>query len=777
MTEVDTSPDSMDDLGSAYDALSSHVILVIDSGPEESSLLVEAIRRHRTSRYSQRHLYFDAGGGDTSSIARLREWLQMADPAPSGLHYEEMLRLRSVIVDWDRVPNAIAYCEEVRLAYPCLALFAVFSADEAEIIADFRNARLGDAPVVYSGPGRYVATTRELGADLSRAIDLRYEAPYWDSLRWYSKHPIISFHALPLGQSRSLSQSLTDFAAFYGKQHFAAETSLSTSPLDSLLTPRSTIKLAQSKAAYAFGVSIGLDDDAAGSFGTRFSTNGTSTANAVVISAFVRPGDYVLMEQTAHISHFNALAAVHAKPVLLRPLLNRCGGIGPIPLEVFKEGLRDVIRRRNTLPAAVILTNPTFDGLFYKPLRVVEAIREVLENHWQQGRNAPGFDSLLASLHRRTDGEPAAPDASAITLEAFVALGFRSMVLLFDEAWSAKSYFHPRLIEYSAMRSAWDLSRKPDFDYANKLRIYATQSTHKSLSALRQGSMIHYRDPEMKRPEVNQVFEHAYRAHCTTSPSATIIASLDVARRQAQLEGALLIERCLRLAENFRERFAADRPKRAGTGFYTLSDEMMMLNAGADQPDLSREESFLDPTHITLSWDFGATGADVRDALLENSIQVNKYTDNTVLAIFNIGIDESSVSTLEEVLTRLGTELADRAGGQIAPDRPPALPPLCTRIHQDRDMGYWLQNQGNHTRELKDIQELLQNQREGPPSNIIFLSAGFVTPYPPGFPVLCPGQEVTAEILEFLLTVNTREIFGTCPTATGKSIMVLLIDS
>jgi hypothetical protein len=106
-----------------------------------------------------------------------------------------------------------------------------------------------------------------------------------------------------------------------------------------------------------------------------------------------------------------------------------------------------------------------------------------------------------------------------------------------------------------------------------------------------------------------------------------------------------------------------------------------------------------------------------------------------------------------------------------SPRTPARLPPLCAGIHEGRDIGYWLQNKGNHQRRLHDIAKLLQEIRENRYPGTIFLAASFVTPYPPGFPVLIPGQEVTADILEFLLTVTSREIFGTHQTDEGWSTM------
>ena len=117
-----------------------------------------------------------------------------------------------------------------------------------------------------------------------------------------------------------------------------------------------------------------------------------------------------------------------------------------------------------------------------------------------------------------------------ISREEFVALEFCQIVFVFGEAWSANTYFYPRMIEYTPMRAAWDLIRVPDFDFVNNLRMCATQSTHKSLSALRQGSTILHRDPQKSHSERSiRHDEQAHRAYCTTSPCVTIVASLDVA--------------------------------------------------------------------------------------------------------------------------------------------------------------------------------------------------------------------------------------------------------
>ena len=82
--------------------------------------------------------------------------------------------------------------------------------------------------------------------------------------------------------------------------------------------------------------------------------------------------------------------------------------------------------------------------------------------------------------------------------------------------------------------------------------MYATQSTHKTLTSLRQGSMIHIWDQDFSQ-KVEATFHEAYMTHTSTSPNYQILASLDLGRRQAALEGFELV------AKADRERDAAPR--------------------------------------------------------------------------------------------------------------------------------------------------------------------------------------------------------------------------
>src|SRR2546429_9310907 len=113
----------------------------------------------------------------------------------------------------------------------------------------------------------------------------RYNTPYFDNLQKYAQRPIGTFHALPVARGKSIFKSnwIRDMGQFYGLNLFLAESSATTGGLDSLLEPTGNIKVAQEKAARAFGADR-----------VFFVTNGTSTSNKMVEQALLAPGDIML---------------------------------------------------------------------------------------------------------------------------------------------------------------------------------------------------------------------------------------------------------------------------------------------------------------------------------------------------------------------------------------------------------------------------------------------------------------------------------------------------
>src|SRR4026208_1996888 len=120
----------------------------------------------------------------------------------------------------------------------------------------------------------------EMHLSILDGISDRYTTPYFDNLKKYAQRPIGTFHALPVARGKAIFKStwIRDMGEFSGTNLFLAESSATTGGLDSLLEPTGNIKLAQDKAARAFGADR-----------CYFATNGTSTSNKIVAQAVMRP--------------------------------------------------------------------------------------------------------------------------------------------------------------------------------------------------------------------------------------------------------------------------------------------------------------------------------------------------------------------------------------------------------------------------------------------------------------------------------------------------------
>src|SRR5690606_38605814 len=236
----------------------------------------------------------------------------------------------------------------------------------------------------------------ELHHTLLRGIATRYEAPFFTALTEYSRRPVGVFHAMPVSRGNSVFRShwIQDFGEFYGRNLFLAETSSTTGGLDSLLQPTGPLKKAQELAAKAFG-----------SDKTFFVTNGTSTANKIVLQALVKPHDVVLIDRDCHKSHHYGMVLSGAYPVYLDSYpLQEYSMYGAVPLSEIKHKLTD-LQQANRLNSVkmLLLTNCTFDGLVYNVERVMEevlAIKPDMIFLWDEAWF--GFAAFTTTYRKRT---------------------------------------------------------------------------------------------------------------------------------------------------------------------------------------------------------------------------------------------------------------------------------------------------------------------------------------------------------------------------------------
>ena len=172
----------------------------------------------------------------------------------------------------------------------------------------------------------------------------RFATPFFDALRAYADAPVGQFHALPIARGASIfnSKSLQDMGEFYGRNIFMAETSTTSGGLDSLLDPHGNIKKAMDKAARTWNADH-----------TYFVTNGTSTANKIVVQSLTRPGDIVLIDRNCHKSHHYGLVLAGAYPLYLDAYpLPQFAIYGAVSLETIKKTLLDLEAAGQLRPGA-----------------------------------------------------------------------------------------------------------------------------------------------------------------------------------------------------------------------------------------------------------------------------------------------------------------------------------------------------------------------------------------------------------------------------------------
>lgn len=612
----------------------------------------------------------------------------------------------------------------------------------------------------------------ELHLSILRSVGERYNAPFFQALQEYARRPAGVFHALPISRGGSVNNStwIRDMGEFYGRNLLMAETSATSGGLDSLLSPSGSIKQAQTLAARAFGAKR-----------SYFVTNGTSTANKIVHQALITPGDVVLVDRNCHKSHHYGLMMAGARVAYLDAYpLDEFSFYGAVSLESIKRTLLDY-RRAGRLDEVkmITLTNCTFDGIVYDVQRVMEeclAIKPDLIFLWDEAWFA--FATFHPVYRRRT----AMAAAAAIEEE-------------FRESSFEQRYLEQQAALEGADDEAWLSRRLIPNPETTRLRVYATQSTHKTLTSLRQGSMIHLWDQDFTHLS-HESFHDAYMTHTSTSPNYQILASLDIGRRQVELEGYELVQRQADLATSVAQ--AVARHALLKKYFRVLStrdlipeqyretDKPMPLRDGLAAWDDAwrRDEFVVDPSRITLH--IGLTGIDgdtfKHDYLMDQfGIQVNKTSRNTALFMTNIGTSRSAVAFLIEVLVKIAHNIEDSLE-EMGPSElrhheqrvqelttsPPPLPHFSRfadkyRIDDitiDGDMRTAHYESYKHENcEYVMPERLAELVRSG----VEVVAAGFVTPYPPGFPVLVPGQVITSDVVEFMSVLDTREIHGFDP--------------
>jgi len=549
----------------------------------------------------------------------------------------------------------------------------------------------------------------------------------------------VAFLKSPVGQM---------FHQFFGENMLRADVCNAVEELGQLLDHTGPVLQSERNAARIFNADHCF-----------FVTNGTSTSNKMVWHHTVAPGDVVVVDRNCHKSILHSIIMTGSVPVFLTPTRNHYGIIGPIPKSEFSpEAIRAKMAAHPLLkgrdvdairPKIVTLTQSTYDGVLYN----TEDIKQSL-------------DGYIDTLH-------------------------------FDEAWLPHAAFHPFYGSFHAMGK-----KRPRPKTA---LVYATQSTHKLLAGLSQASQVLVQDSQEVKLD-RHLFNEAYLMHTSTSPQYAIIASCDVAAAMMEPPGGMaLVEESILESLDFRRAMRKVDAEFGKDWWFqvwgpeALSDEGVgdsadwMLHANEDWHGfgpLAPGFNLLDPiksTVITPGLDvngrFAATGIPasiVTKFLAEHGVVVEKTGLYSFFIMFTIGITKGRWNTLVTALQQFKDDYDRNAPlWRILPEFCAAHPryermglrDLCQAIHEAYARG----DIARLTTEvyLSDLQPAMtpseayahiahrRTERVEIDALEGRITTALLTPYPPGIPLLVPGERFNRRIVDYLRF--TREFNAAFP--------------
>ena len=535
----------------------------------------------------------------------------------------------------------------------------------------------------------------------------------------------VAFLKSPIGQM---------FHQFFGENLLRADVCNAVEELGQLLDHTGPVGASEHNAARIFNCDH-----------LFFVTNGTSASNKMVWHATVAPNDIVVVDRNCHKSILHAIIMCGAIPVFLTPTRNHYGIIGPIPMEEFRpENIQKKIaahpfaKHIKTKPRILTITQSTYDGIVYN----VDTIKELL-------------GSYIDTLH-------------------------------FDEAWLPHATFHDF---YKGMHAIGkDRPRSKD------ALVFSTQSTHKLLAGLSQASQILVQDSETRKLDYHS-FNEAYLMHTSTSPQYAIVASCDVAAAMMESPGGTaLVEESILEALDFRRAMRKVDGEFGDSWWFKVWGPEYLAEEGIGERDdwvlrdnerwhgfghLAAGFNMLDPIKATLITpgldvdgdfaDWGIPAAIVTKYLAEHGVIVEKAGLYSFFIMFTIGITKGRWNTLLTALQQFKADFDENQPlWRVLPDFVAKYPryektgfkDLCNQIHvlfKQNDVArltteMYLSEMMPAMKPAdafakmahREIERVEIDQLEGRITSVL------LTPYPPGIPLLIPGERFNETIVRYL---------------------------
>lgn len=536
----------------------------------------------------------------------------------------------------------------------------------------------------------------------------------------------VAFLKSPVGQM---------FHQFFGENMLRADVCNAVDELGQLLDHTGPVAASERNAARIYNCDH-----------LYFVTNGTSTSNKIVWNSTVAPGDVVVVDRNCHKSVLHSIIMTGAIPVFLMPTRNHFGIIGPIPKSEFEwENIKKKIERnpfatdKNAKPRVLTITQSTYDGVLYN----VEEIKEML-------------DGKIDTLH-------------------------------FDEAWLPHATFHDFYGDYHAIGA--------DRPRCKESMVFSTQSTHKLLAGLSQASQILVQDAENYQLD-RDIFNEAYLMHTSTSPQYSIIASIDVAAAMMEAPGGTaLVEESLMEALDFRRAMRKVDEEWGADWWFKVWGPDDLSEEGLEERDawmlkadeawhgfgnLAENFNMLDPIKATIitpgldikgdfSDKFGIPAAIVTKYLAEHGVIVEKTGLYSFFIMFTIGITKGRWNTMVAALQQFKDDYdKNQPLWKVLPEfiiKQPryekvGLRDLCEQIHavyKANDVArltteMYLSDMVPAMKPTDAFAKMAHREIDRVPIDDLEgrVTAVLLTPYPPGIPLLIPGEQFNKIIVDYL---------------------------
>jgi len=536
----------------------------------------------------------------------------------------------------------------------------------------------------------------------------------------------VAFLKSPVGQM---------FHQFFGENMLRADVCNSVDELGQLLDHTGPVAASERNAARIYNCDH-----------LFFVTNGTSTSNKIVWNSTVAPGDIVVVDRNCHKSVLHSIIMTGAIPVFLMPTRNHFGIIGPIPKEEFewaniqkKIAANPFATDKNAQPRVLTITQSTYDGVLYN----VEEIKEML-------------DGKIDTLH-------------------------------FDEAWLPHATFHDFYGDYHAIGA--------DRPRCKESMVFSTQSTHKLLAGLSQASQILVQDAQEIKLD-RDVFNESYLMHTSTSPQYSIIASCDVAAAMMEAPGGTaLVEESIMEALDFRRAMRKVDEEWGADWWFKVWGPNDLSEEGIEEREawmlkgnerwhgfgnLAEGFNMLDPIKATIitpgldvdgdfSDEFGIPAAIVTKYLAEHGVIVEKTGLYSFFIMFTIGITKGRWNTLVAALQQFKDDYdKNQPLWKVLPEfivKYPryeliGLKDLCNQIHEiykTNDVArltteMYLSNMVPAMKPTDAFSKMAHREIDRVPIDELEgrITAVLLTPYPPGIPLLIPGERFNSIIVNYL---------------------------